>query len=81
MLTDNEKAQLIEFSAMVNELSLNEKDEAIIRHLLILIKSWRIKATLIKMKKEKEKIKQFQVDKGMSFSNCEKAQIRDDYAR
>lgn len=80
MLTDNEKAQLIEFSAMVNELSLNEKDEAIIRHLLILIKSWRIKATLIKMKKEKEKIKQFQVDKGVSFSNCEK-RLRDDYAR
>ena len=64
MLTDSEKAQLIEFSAMVNELELNEKDEMIVRHLLILIKSWKIKAALIKIKKERA----LKIEKGMSFS-------------
>ena len=75
MLTDNERAELIEFAAMVNELPLNEKDEAILRHLLILIKSWKIKAALIKSKKERA----LKIEKGMSFSNAEK-QIRE-YAR
>ena len=64
MLTDSEKAKLIEFCAQVNELNLNEKDEKILRHLLQLIATWEIKAALLKKKEHKLKI-----EKGMTFNN------------
>jgi hypothetical protein len=81
MLTDNEKAKLIEFVAQVNELYLSEKDERILRHLLQLIAAWEIKAALLKKKEQKEKSEKWKlrIEKGMSFSNAEK-QIRE-YAR
>jgi len=71
MLTDLEKAKLIEFVAQVNELYLNEKDEKILRHLLQLIQAWELKAALLKKKELTLKI-----EKGMTFSNCEKAQAK-----
>jgi hypothetical protein len=73
MLTDEEKAKLIEFCAQVNELGLNEKDEQIIRHLLTLVPLWELRAKLYKKKKERT----LKIEKGMSFSDCEKAQMRE----
>jgi len=73
MLTDTEKAQLIEFVAQVNELNLNEKDEKILRHLLQLVAAWELKASLLKQKEQKEKSEKWKlrIDKGMTFSNAE----------
>ncbi len=79
MISDSEKAQLIEFCAQVNELNLTEKDEHVLRHLLTLIASWELRASLIRKKREKERIERFQIQKGMSFANIER-RLRDEYA-
>ena len=81
MLTDTEKAHANRiFCSMVNELSLSEKDEKIVRDLLKLIAAWKLKSYLLKRKAEKEqKERILKIEKGMSFSNAEK-QLRE-YAR
>lgn len=85
-MTDDELAQLIEFVARVNELNLTEKDEQILRHLLTLIASWKLRAFMLKKKelkieksifdKETELLQKFKkkellISKGMTFSNAE----------
>jgi len=70
MLTDEEKAQLVEFGASVNELNLNDRDEAVLRHFLMLISSWQLRAKLQREKAEKERT--LKIEKGFSFANVEK---------